>query len=99
MAAFFRSSESSVTLEVGVYQDFAKHEPKDAPVETAHKPSRYLETHETVTFFFLLPDLIWIYLLPRIAASLCGSSEFWTSLCSSGDSEHLPEAHSGNTDS
>lgn len=50
MAAFFRSSESSVTLEVGVYQDFAKHEPKDAPVETAHKPSRYLETCETVAY-------------------------------------------------
>lgn len=50
MTAFFRSSESSVTLEVGVYQDFAKHEPKDAPVETAHKPSRYLETRETVAY-------------------------------------------------
>lgn len=96
MAVSFHSSGPSVTLEVGVYQDFAKHERKDAPVETAHKPSRYLETHVTVTF---LSGLIWIYLLPRVAASLCGSSEFRTSLCSSGDSEHLPEAHSDNTNS
>lgn len=50
MAAFFHSSESSVTLEVGVYQDFAKRKPKDASVETAHKPSRYLETRETVAY-------------------------------------------------
>lgn len=39
-----------MTLEVGVYQDFAKHDPKDAPVETAHKPSRYLEMRETVAY-------------------------------------------------
>lgn len=51
MTAFFQSCGPSVTLEVGVYQDFAKHGPKDAPVETAHKPSRYLEMHETATVF------------------------------------------------
>lgn len=51
MAAFFHSSGSSVTLEIGVCQDFPKNEPKVVPVETVHKPSRYLETWETGTFF------------------------------------------------
>lgn len=40
MAAFFDSSRSSVTVEVGEYQDFAKHQAEDAPVEAAHKQSR-----------------------------------------------------------
>lgn len=52
MAAFFYSSGPSVTLEVGVNQDFAKHEPKDATYLTAYKSSRYLETREAVIHFF-----------------------------------------------
>lgn len=40
MAVFFDSSRSSVTVEVGEYQDFAKHQADDAPVKAAHKPSR-----------------------------------------------------------
>lgn len=44
-----------MTVEVGEYQDFARQEPEDAPVKTVHKPSRYLWTHETMTF---LPGLI-----------------------------------------
>lgn len=40
MAAFFDSRSSSVTVEVGEYQDFAKQQAEDAPVEAAHKPSR-----------------------------------------------------------
>ncbi|XP_056891300.1 CD209 antigen-like protein C isoform X13 [Takifugu flavidus] len=47
MAAVLNSSTSSVTLEVGEYQDFAKHQAEDAPVEAAHKPSRSTETCET----------------------------------------------------
>lgn len=52
MAAFFYSSGPSVTLEVGVNQDFAKHEPKDTTYLTAYKSSRYLETREAVIHFF-----------------------------------------------
>lgn len=40
MAVFFDASRSSVTVEVGEYQDFSKHQAEDAPVEAEHKPSR-----------------------------------------------------------
>ncbi|CAG03741.1 unnamed protein product [Tetraodon nigroviridis] len=50
MAAILHSTGSSVTLEVGVYRDFAEREPKDAPVETAHKPK--LQLHSVVLLSF-----------------------------------------------
>uniref|UniRef100_A0A674MNK5 C-type lectin domain-containing protein n=1 Tax=Takifugu rubripes TaxID=31033 RepID=A0A674MNK5_TAKRU len=53
MAAVLNSSTSSVTLEVGKYRDFPKHQAEDAPVEAAHKPKGQFITVVLLSFGLL----------------------------------------------
>ncbi|TWW59704.1 hypothetical protein D4764_06G0012340 [Takifugu flavidus] len=85
MAAVLNSSTSSVTLEVGEYQDFAKHQTEDAPVEAAHKPKGQFNSVVLLSFGLLcvLQGIlnICLRLTMRMPTAEDGSCEMETKPC------------------